>query len=168
MTTTTENRSEHGHDAGSRQRPLVAQDAAQALLATVAPLVPRIAEYTDYAAALVVNNAEDAKAAAGASKAIRADITLVESRWSRTRRGPDRRHKLLTGFRARFTDPFTVAGKLIKAKVTKWEDDERAKAETERRRLQAEADERARREREAGTGRRRGSPQGGGGPPRRR
>ena len=148
MTTTTETDQSTDTMLEAVNAPLVAQDAAQALLATVAPLVPRIAEYTDYAAALVVNNAEDAKAAAERAKAIRADITLVETTLEPHTQEASRRHKLLTGFRARFTDPFTAAGKLIKAKVTKWEDDERAKAEAERRRLQAEADERARRERE--------------------
>ena len=139
MTTTTETDQSTDTMLEAVNAPLVAQDAAQALLATVAPLVPRIAEYTDYAAALVVNNAEDAKAAAERAKAIRADITLVETTLEPHTQEASRRHKLLTGFRARFTDPFTAAGKLIKAKVTKWEDDERAKAE---------ADERARRERE--------------------
>lgn len=148
MSTTTETDQSTDTMLEAVNAPLVEHDAGQALLATVAPLVPRIAEYNDYAAALVVNNAEDAKAATAKYNEIRADITLVETTLEPHTHEAARRHKLLTGFRARFTDRLTAAGKLIKAKVTKLEDAEREKAAAEQRRLQAEADDRARRERE--------------------
>jgi len=128
--------------------PLVSGDAAAQLLAAVAPLVPRIAEYKAYAESLTIRTAEDAKGATAKLDAIRADINIVKGAMEPHTAEADRRHKLLTAFRARFVDPFTASGKMIKDKAMAYEQAEAARIEEQRRKLQAEADERARRERE--------------------
>ena len=131
---------------------LAVQDHERAaLVAALQPIAERIPGYLSYAAAVIVENAEQAVSAASYRDTMLADAVNAET----TLREFDNRlierlfktHRAWTALIGRF-GVLEDAAKKVKQTIIGWQVAEAAKAERERQRLQAEAEERARRERE--------------------
>lgn len=121
-----------------------------ALVRDLGPVAGRLAEYVTMAAALEVDDAVSAEAAAKVCARIAADIKTVRDHevLSKITDGLHKLHRQWTGLRDLFVAPMERDRRTIKSKVTAWEAEEKAKAEAIRAKLQAEADAKARRERE--------------------
>src|SRR3990167_10416647 len=131
---------------------LAVQDHERAaLVAALQPIAERIPGYLSYAAAVIVENPEQAVSAASYRDTMLADAVNAET----TLREFDNRlierlfktHRAWTALIGRF-GVLEDAAKKVKQTIIGWQVAEAAKAERERQRLQAEAEERARRERE--------------------
>lgn len=128
--------------------PMVSPGAEAQLLAVCAPRVQLIEEYTAKAGALQVRTPDEAQQAKGLMAQINADGKAIMDAISTHKANAQARHKLWTTFENRFIEPFRAAREAIKAKVIKYDEEQKAMALAEARRLQAIADEKARRERE--------------------
>lgn len=129
-------------------KPVVAGDAAQELIAAVGPIIQRRNDYALQASKITVNNEQDAATATALLEAIAKDGKTVTAAIANFKQEANRRWKLWTSFEAFFLDPFEAMRKQVKGKVINWQEAERVKAEAIQRKLQAEADEKARREQE--------------------
>lgn len=128
--------------------PLVQDDAAAELVATLGPLVAKRDEYRASAAAVVVRNEDEAMNAKQLMDAIGADQKAAQDAIKGHKDAAKARHTRWCQLEAYFVDTLEAARKVVKGKILNFQIAEQKRRDEEQRRLQAEADERARKEQE--------------------
>jgi len=125
-------------------------DAVKAALSRdLGPVANRMPHYTEFAAAINVQNKEDADRATAVVADIDADLKLVKGHdvLSGITAGFDKLHKRAVAFRSRFIGPMERDKRTIRQPVLDWEAEEKRKAAALAARLQAAADAKAATER---------------------
>lgn len=128
--------------------PLIHEDAARELIATLAPLRGRV-DACRSLSRVVVKDQKTALEAKALRDQIAKERKLVEEAIAAHKEAAFSRHRLWSRFENWFLDPLKDAYKMISAELDKYDTEQRRIAEEVRRKAQAEADEKARREREA-------------------
>lgn len=135
---------------GTADLALLHSDRTQ-LFETLRPIAGRIQDHIVYAKEVVVTNTEQAKKAAAMIDLMDEDVATAECAIREAGGGLMdklfKMHRTLSGIIGRFT-VVRDAKRIVKSKISAFQEAEKRRAEEERARLQAKLDEDARRERE--------------------